>query len=1017
MKKILFGCFLIIFSLSISAQQTRIYSDDEKLFLEGKSLHAQKKYAASTLSLENYLKTTGEKQSETVQESKYYIAVNDFELRKDIALHKLKHYIQMYPYTPFYDLVCFMIGTLEYENRNFKEAETWFRNTNADKIPNDEYDNYLFRYGYTLLQLRKYGDSKYYFAQLIEKNTRYKNAANYYYAYSEYTLKNYESALEAFSKIKDNSEYSNFVPYYIIQIYYYQKRYEELIPLAEELIKNNPKNENNPEIYRILGECYYQKKDYQQTIDYLAKYQETGKRAVRNDMYMLGISYFNLKDYENAVANLSKVTSEKDLISQNAYLHLGISYLKLDQKNNARLAFLQASKMNYDKDIKESAAYNYALTTYELSFSPFNESVLAFEDFLNNYPNSKHKEDVYNYLTNVYLTTNNYEAAFQSIAKINNPGPRLLEAKQRILFNMGIDEYTAGKYEKAIEHFTSSLELSRYNSYVAAQARYWRGDSHYKLEQYDEARKDFSDFLLSAGARMTQEFNLANYNIGYTYFNEKNYTEALIAFRKFISSENNKKTRVYIDALNRIGDSYFAQRDFNNALKFYADAADTKAPGTDYSTFQKAFVLGLQKDYNGKIRTMDELLKTFPNSEFVDDAIYEIGQAFMMLEDYDNAIKAYDKLYEKFPTTSIARKGLLQKGMLYFTINQYDNAINTYKKVIDTYPNSEEATTALESLERICIQTNQVDVYSAYIKTLNKRSINFTAEREDSLTYIAAERQYLLENYEDAAKYLSSYVKKYPNSKFSTKALYYLADSYYRLDNKAGALEAYDKLTLQEGNPYLEEAVAKAAEITYDNKDYARSLEYFKQLLTISENNENKTIARLGILRCSDFLNDAPGTISAASNILDDPRINVEQIREARYRRAKAYISLNETERALPDLKELSQEPRHIYGAEANFLLANYYFAKKDDDSAEKTIFEFIEKNTPHQYWLARSFVLLSDIYIRKGDDFQAKQYLLSLLENYKQTDSIQDMIKERLDAIEQREKDEIITDVENNEF
>jgi hypothetical protein len=53
--------------------------------------------------------------------------------------------------------------------------------------------------------------------------------------------------------------------------------------------------------------------------------------------------------------------------------------------------------------------------------------------------------------------------------------------------------------------------------------------------------------------------------------------------------------------------------------------------------------------------------------------------------------------------------------------------------------------------------------------------------------------------------------------------------------------------------------------------------------------------------------------------------------------------------------------------------------------------------------------VLLADIYIKQNNDFQAKQYLLSLQKNYKPADEIQTMITERLNAISEREKKTII--------
>ena len=63
--------------------------------------------------------------------------------------------------------------------------------------------------------------------------------------------------------------------------------------------------------------------------------------------------------------------------------------------------------------------------------------------------------------------------------------------------------------------------------------------------------------------------------------------------------------------------------------------------------------------------------------------------------------------------------------------------------------------------------------------------------------------------------------------------------------------------------------------------------------------------------------------------------------------------------------------------------------------------------NTSHQYWLAKSFILLSDILIRQKDDFQAKQTLQSIIENYSiTTDEIISDANERLVKIIEREKE-----------
>lgn len=66
-------------------------------------------------------------------------------------------------------------------------------------------------------------------------------------------------------------------------------------------------------------------------------------------------------------------------------------------------------------------------------------------------------------------------------------------------------------------------------------------------------------------------------------------------------------------------------------------------------------------------------------------------------------------------------------------------------------------------------------------------------------------------------------------------------------------------------------------------------------------------------------------------------------------------------------------------------------------------MFELANKGTSHQYWLARSFVLLSDIYISNNEYFQAKQYLQSIVENYKGDDDIKDLVQSRLKTVEEK--------------
>ena len=124
-----------------------------------------------------------------------------------------------------------------------------------------------------------------------------------------------------------------------------------------------------------------------------------------------------------------------------------------------------------------------------------------------------------------------------------------------------------------------------------------------------------------------------------------------------------------------------------------------------------------------------------------------------------------------------------------------------------------------------------------------------------------------------------------------------------------------------------------------------------------------------------------------------DPAI----LREAQYLKATSLISLSRAADAVPVLRSLAESTKTSEGAESKYLLAQYYYDSGDLTQAEAEVLDYVEKGTPHQYWLAKSFVLLSDVYHAKGDDFQAVQYLLTLKESYSADDDIASEIEQRL--------------------
>ena len=994
MKRILIPLCLVVGSHMASGQRSYQFDAPNRLFVEGKELFSLKNYSGCIDKLEAYKQHSTD--ADLIQEADYMLVYSAYEQGRPNAVELLKDYLDVYPASRHADEVNFLIGSAHFGQGEYQKAIFWFNESNIDMLSPEQQEVYCFRLAYSLLQIGDMEKARGYFARIEQIGTKYREASTYYVAYIDYATGKYNNALVEFTRLKDLPDYKERSLYYITQIYFIQNKYEKVISEGKELLASYPDSENNSEVYRIMGNAYYHLGNEDQAINMLSKYVSSTDSPLRGDLYILGVCYYNKGNYSSAVNALGRTVRENDALSQNVYLYLGQSYLKLKDKNNARMAFEAAATSSFDKQVKEAAMYNYALLIHETAFTGFGESVTIFEDFLNDFPNSKYADKVNDYLVEVYLTTKNYQAALNSIDKIKHPSTKILEAKQDILFQLGTQAFTNMELDKAVDLFSRAISLGAYNLESRNDAYFWRGESYYRQGEYNKAISDYRTYLNNTRQRNTDMYALAHYNLGYSYFKLKEYGEALNRFRQYVNLESNQQTPAYADAYNRIGDCLFHNRQFAMAEENYTRAAQLQPSAGDYSVYQKGFLLGLQKDYKGKISVMDRLIREFPESQYVDDALFEKGRSYVLLDNNQAAAASFEQLMRDFPQSSLARKAGVQLGLIYFNDNQPEKAADAYKSVISNYPGSEEAKVALQDLKSVYIELNDINSFAAYANSLGG-NVRFEVSEQDSLTYLAAEKLFMRGDNEGARRSLTNYLQTFPQGAFSSNANFYLASIAFAKKDLEEAKRLFS-LVLESGDTkFREESWARKAEIEYLDKDYAAAMESFKHLQAVAENPENKEAAKLGLMRCAELTGQPQEALLAANDLLKEPKLSPEIMSEARYVRAKAYISLKQENKALADLKEISKDTRTIHGAEAKYLLAQLYYDNKDDKNAETVLMNFIENGTPHQYWLARGFILLADIYIRQGDDFQARQYLTSLQNNYKGDDEIAAMIEDRL--------------------
>ena len=994
MRRILIPLCLVIGSHVANGQRAYQTESPDRLFVEGKEMFSLKNYSGCIDKLTAYKQQSTN--ADLVQEADYMMVCAAYEQGRPNVAELLKNYLEVYPSSRHADEVAFLIGSAHFGEGEYERAIYWFNQSNIDLLSPEQQEAYCFRLAYALLQQGDQEKARGYFARIEQVGKRYKEAASYYVAYIDYARGSYPQALQAFNRLKENPTYKEQSLYYITQIYFIQNKYSKVIDEGKQLLAAYPNSANNGEVYRMMGNSAYHLGDEAQAIKWLDQYMATTEKPLRGDRYILGVCSYNKGDYAKAVKQLSQTVRANDALSQSASMYLGQSYLKLGQSNNARMSFESAATASFDKQVKEAAMYNYALLVHETGFTGFGESVRIFEDFLNDFPNSQYADKVNDYLVETYLTTKNYESALRSIQKINQPSHKILEAKQDILFQLGTQAFANAQMEEAIDRFSQAIEMGVYKEEARNEAYFWRGESYYRLNDYRQAISDYRTYLNNTRQRNTDTYALAHYSLGYSYFKEKDYPEALSRFRQYTDLESNRQSASYADAFNRIGDCLFHNRQFAQAEEQYSKAAQILPSAGDYALYQKGFVMGLQKDYQGKISMMDRLISEYPSSSYVDDALFEKGRAYVLLDNNTAAARSFEQLIKQYPESALSRKAGIQLGLIYFNDERMDQAAAAYKAVIDAYPGSDEAKVALQDLKSVYVEQNNVNAYAAYVNSLGG-NVHLEVSEQDSLTYIAAEKLFMRGDNAGARQSLENYLQQYPSGAFSTNAHYYLGAIAFAEKQYATALPHFEQV-VNAGDPkFMEESVARTAEIHYLNKSYDEAMSYFEKLLLVAETPENKEAAKLGTMRCAEQTGQLAEAVQAATELLKETKLSPEVVREAHYVRAKAYTSLNQEAKALADWKELSKDTRTAQGAEAKYRLAQLYYDQKKDSEATKVLEDFAKNGTPHQYWLARGFILWADIFIRQGDEGQARVYLNSLQNNYQGDAEINAMIEDRL--------------------
>ena len=1000
-NRLFFAILIFFMSVNAFSQRSLIYSEPDNTYRIAEELFNKQKYGQAEIYFNKFLESTTQLSSAMRINADYYAAICAVELYHENAEYLLQNFIRRYPESPKVKLAYFQLGKYYYRKKKSDQVIESMEKVDKEMLTEAEVNEYNFKLGYSNFATNNFAKAKGLLYDVKDKETPFKPSATYYYSHIAYQEANYEIALSGFQKLSSDATFGAIVPYYIVQIYYLQNKYEKVIEYAPALLDSS-NVKRSAEITRILGESYYNLGKYGEAIPYLEKFMSASGIPTKQDFYQMAFANYKISNYDKAIVNFSKCINDADSLCQNSFYLLGDCYLKINQKKYAKNAFQEAAKMKFDKNIQEDALFNFAKITYDISFNPYNEAINAFQLYLKTYPNSSNKTEAYNYLVNLYLTTNNYKDALESIEKIEIKNEKMKAAYQQITFNRGVELFNGKDLKTAIPLFEKSGSFA-YNKTIQSLSFYWLAEANYRMKNYDKAISNYKSFLFTPGAVNLPQFDLANYNVGYSLFNQNNYVEAITWFRKYLKEpENEKSVRIY-DAAMRIGDCYFMAKDFEIAYEYYGKALKENFVDYDYALYQKSLAAGLLNKENEKIELLSTLTSKFPKSAYIVYAKYELAQSYQNQSDNDKALAIYDDVVKNNPQSDLIKSVLSKKGMAEYNKKDFNAALETFKLVIERFPKSDEATGALNMIKNISVDINNPDVAISTVKSLTNQDVALNVQ--DSIIYQAAFGQYTDGNCESAVKGFEGYVEKFKNGLFALSANFYKSECEYKLENYDKAIVGYDFVISQPKSEFTETALIKGIQINWDKGNFDKAYEKYVLLEKNAEDKTNIIIARIGQMRTAFKINKYQLAIEASKKVLSSQKVSKEQEEEARITIAKSAFAMDSLNMAMSEFRYIAKNYQTITGAEAKYNVSLILFKKGLYDETEKTIFELINQVPSYDYWVAKAFILLADNYVKIGNSFQAKHTLKSVIENYDGDQAVINEAQNKLDAILLSEK------------
>ena len=507
---------------------------------------------------------------------------------------------------------------------------------------------------------------------------------------------------------------------------------------------------------------------------------------------------------------------------------------------------------------------------------------------------------------------------------------------------------------------------------------------------YDEGRYEQALGYLDAG----EKTRTSQYKLGMCYYHLGRFDAA---YNTLVESASIDQDEMAQNAWLHAGIAALQLQQKENAQKAFLSASQmNQNPALrEQALYNYALTLHEQESPN-TVTVMEQFLNDFPSSKYATPISQCLTEVYMQKKNYSKALSAINRVQAPDATTQADKQKVLY-NLAFRELSQ--------NKVQDAL------------------------TYATQAIALGKQDAEAYAEAY----YVKGDCNYRLGNYAQAASDLQTAItlgQQTPSGKLKNSgyALYSLGYAQFKQQKYNAAITEFKKIT---------ELSTATNQVKADA--YNRIGDCYLNMRNYDEANANYATAKATDHTMGDYsmlqqayIEGLRGNYDKKVDIIN--QMNAEypassQAAKALYEQGRAYVLSGKEDEAAAVFSSISvRYPGSEYAKKAGEELANMAANIAIQDSiaaaqdsiateaakapvvaaqrlynagqyqqAEQQLNKAIDDGIGKPYWLARAFILLSDIYKAEGREVEAKQTLESLKANYKEDDDIKGLIEERM--------------------